>query len=238
MKKRIKINGFIIFVAMLLAAFFPSFFFRHNPNLFPDGFMEIFGIALILLGQIFRVSARGYKAEHSQNGHSLIRGGPYKLARNPMYLGILLIGLGVVLLLFEWWTISIFLVFFIIRYVLLIFKEEKQLLILFPKEYRDYCAQVPRILPSLNTLFNKDISEYFPLKLSWLKREIGPIFTVLFIALFLESWEDIKAEGIRAYIDEVMFTGATIILFIGLVAYLSKRTLTLERNAADKSKSN
>lgn len=238
MKKRIKINGFIIFVAMLLAAFFPSFFFRHNPNLFPDGFMEIFGIALILLGQIFRVSARGYKAEQSRNGHSLIQGGPYALVRNPMYLGILVIGIGVVFMLFKWWTIGIFLLFFIFRYILLISKEEKKLLAVFLEEYRDYCTRVPRILPSPDALLNKDISEYFPLKFSWLKREIGPILTVLFIAIFLESWEDIKAEGIRAYIDEAMFTGVTIILFIGLVIYLGKKTAGLKKNAADKSEDN
>jgi hydrogenase maturation factor HypF (carbamoyltransferase family) len=77
-----------------------------------DDTMEIFGIALILLGQIFRVSGRGYKAEQSQQGQVLIEGGPYILVRNPMYLGILLIGLGIVLMLFNWWVICFFIIFF------------------------------------------------------------------------------------------------------------------------------
>ena len=63
MKRRIKINGFIIFIAVLLTAFFPAIFFRKANNDFFDEIMEILGIAFILLGQILRVSARGFKSE-------------------------------------------------------------------------------------------------------------------------------------------------------------------------------
>ncbi len=238
MKRRLKINGFIMFIAVLLTTTFPSIFFRHNSTGSLDEVAEILGITLILSGQIFRVSARGFKSEHSQNGRALIQGGPYALVRNPMYLGILLIGLGIVMVLFSWWVGCIFLLIFATRYFVLIFKEEKRLQVLFPLAYKDYCARVPRILPSLTMLFTMDIGVYLPLKLSWLRREIGSILAVLFIALFVESWEDIKAEGLRVYLREAALIGITIILFIGLVIYLSKRTESLGKDDTNKSKSN
>jgi protein-S-isoprenylcysteine O-methyltransferase Ste14 len=235
MKRRIKINGFIIFIAVLLTAFFPAIFFRKANNDFFDEIIEILGIAFILLGQILRASARGFKSEYSQNGNALIQDGPYNLVRHPMYLGILLIGLGIVAMLFKWWAICIFLLFFIGRYLLLIFKEEKKLQALFPKDYPVYQQRVPRILPSIAMLLQHDVSEYLPLKLSWLKKEIGSIIAVLSITLFVESWEDIKREGPWVYLHEVVMIIFTVTLFIGLVIYLNKRTANFKKNVSNKN---
>ncbi len=182
-------------------------------------------MAFILLGQLFRASARGYKSEHSGEGTLLIQGGPYSLVRNPMYLGILLIGLGIVLMFFRWWVAGVFLFIFILRYVLLIFKEEKKLLKIFPEEYPSYQLQVPRLLPSAEALLQKDIKAYLPLKPSWLKKEIGTILAVLLFTLLLESWEDIKLEGLRIYLKEAIGIFLVIIFFVYLTAYLERRTV-------------
>lgn len=225
MKRRLKINGFIIFIVALLIVLFPAVVFRKASGSFFNGIMKIIGIAFILLGQIFRASARGYKSENSQEGLFLLRSGPYAVSRNPMYLGILLIGLGIVSVLFKWWVLSAFLLLFILRYLPLIFKEEKKLSVLFPQAYQDYQRSVPRILPSLSMIATREISEYLPIKLPWLKKEIGSILAVLFITLFLESWEDIKNAGIRAYLfKEGTGILVVIIFFIYLVGYLNRRT--------------
>lgn len=224
MKIRLKINGIIMVLSCLLVAFFPALFFRSvNPGL-TDEIMEMVGISFILLGQIFRVSARGYKSDNSKEGRALITGGPYALVRNPMYLGILLIGLGIVLTLFNWWAAVIFLVVFVIRYILLIFTEEKKLAGLFSKDFLEYKKQTPRIFPSLRHVLKSDMREYLPIKLSWIKREIGSILALLFIVLLIESWKDITAEGIKVYLREIQGILVLIALFIGLVAYLSKST--------------
>lgn len=235
MKRRLKINGFIIFCIFLLIVAVPNIFFRNKKFTSLDQIEETLGIAIILLGQILRVSSRGYKSEYSQNGHTLIQGGPYGLVRNPMYLGILLIGLGIVLVLFQWWVLCAFLLVFITRYLLLIFKEEQKLKALFPEDYPNYRQMVPRILPSLTTLLKKDIEEYLPLKLPWLKKEIGSILTVLLLTLFLESWEDIKNKGIRIYFNETTAYLAIIILFICVVIYLSRRTAQREKGVSNKN---
>ena len=235
MKRRLRINGVIIFCVFLLVTAFPNIFFRNDKAAHLNAVAKVCGIAFILLGQILRVSGRGYKSEHSQNGEVLIQGGPYAVVRNPMYLGILLIGVGIVLMLFKWWVVCIFLLAFILRYLMLTFKEEKKLSALFSKDYRDYCKRVPRILPSITTIMKTDIVEYLPLKFQWIKKESGAILAVLLLTLFLISWEDIKNAGLNAYIKEAITIIATVILFICLVIYLSRRTATIEKDVSNKS---
>jgi protein-S-isoprenylcysteine O-methyltransferase Ste14 len=227
MKKRLKINGIIMFVASLSIVILPSVFLRHKSPHSLDEFMELFGIAFVLLGQIFRASARGYKSEHSKNGGALIQGGPYSLVRNPMYLGILLIGVGIIFILFRWWVLGLFLLIFTLRYILLIFKEEKKLLMMFPETSKEYFKNVPRLIPSFSMLFRNDIAEYLPLKFTWVKKEIGSMLAVLLTTLFVESWGDIRHEGMRIYLQELVFLIMVIILFICLVVYLHKRARNL-----------
>ena len=234
MKKRLKIDGIIIFCAFVVMMLFPSLFFRRDKITSLDQAAEMFGVALILLGQILRVSARGFKSENSLNGHSLIQGGPYSFVRNPMYLGIALIGLGVGLVLFNGVVLCIVLLVLLIRYMLLIFKEEKKLKEAFPREYISYQTRVPRLMPSMSSLLDRDISEYLPLKLVWFKKEIGPILAVLLITLFCETWEDVVNKGIAVYFKEVVLYLAIIVLFSGMVIYLARRRSEIERDAANK----
>jgi len=236
MKKRLRINFIIVLPVILLFVAFPSMFLKNTKNFSVDDIMEIFGLTFILLGQTLRVSARGHKSESSQGGHSLVQTGPYSLVRNPMYLGIMLIGAGIVLLLFKWWTIVIFLLFFLIRYIFLIFKEEKLLLSFFAGEYSVYQKSVPRILPSIKTLFKTDIREYLSLKLSWFKKEIGSILSLLFAVLLIEFLEDIKGENITSFMVETAAIMAVIALFLWLIICLSRRKQDLIKNVSIKSK--
>jgi len=222
-KKRLKINGIIMVCAMIVVAFFPKFFFRGYLGGFWEESLEALGFALILLGQIIRVSARGYKAENSQDSRALIQGGPYQVVRNPMYLGIFLIGLGVVLAVFKWWAIVIFIIVFIIRYILLIYKEEKKLLLMFPDTYLEYCRKVPRIFPSLSSIIKLDIIEYLPIKIIWFKKEIGSILTLLLFVLLVESWKNIAKEGFKGYLQQSVWLFMALVLFTILVILLSKR---------------
>lgn len=236
MKKRLKINGIIMFCATIIVVFFPRVFFRNNGSgTILEEYIEIMGFSLILLGQIIRVSARGYKAEHSRESQALIQGGPYQVVRNPMYLGIFLIGLGVVLAVFKLWVVAIFIAVFVIRYILLMYKEEEKLLALFPDAYREYCRKVPRILPKLSTIINLDISEYLPIKLSWFKKEIGSISALLFFTLLVGSWDNISRAGIAAYLRGSIWLFFTFILFIIFVFLLDKWTNKKDAPGANKS---
>lgn len=236
MKKRLKINGVILFFVIILIAAFPRIFLRYEGIKPFDEATKVFGIAFILLGQIFRLSARGYKSEYFASSRRLVKTGPYALVRNPMYLGILLIGAGIVFILFQWWVAGIFLLVFIVRYISLIFEEEKKLLAVFPEDYPAYKEQVPRIFPSVAMFFEKDISEYLPLKISWIKKEIGAMLAVLLITLLIEGWQDIAREGLGMYFGGAMMFAAIIVLFIYVFIYLCKRTTDREKDVSGKSK--
>jgi uncharacterized membrane protein YozB (DUF420 family) len=85
-------------------------------------------------------------------------------------------------------------------------------------------------------ILQKDVSEYLPLKPSWLKKEIGSILAVLLGVFLLESWEDIKNEGMKVYFKEATLSLSVIILFIFLVIYLIRRTNNPQKDASSKSK--
>ena len=188
MKKRIKINGTIMALAAIAVMFFWKTFLRQNNPVWVENCLKVLGLLILFLGQFIRVSARGYKAEHSDNSHALIEGGPYGIVRNPMYLGILLIGLGVVVTLFNWWAIFIFLIVFAARYFPLILSEEEKLRKMFPGTYEAYCARVPRMIPQLSSLAKKNAKEYLPVKAAWFKKEINSIIPLLILILLVFIW--------------------------------------------------
>ncbi|MDD5347820.1 MAG: isoprenylcysteine carboxylmethyltransferase family protein, partial [Candidatus Omnitrophica bacterium] len=137
MKQRIKINAIAIAVSLFIVSLFPRFIIRQS-NGTADEIMKMVGLSLILLGQLVRVSARGYKAAHSRNGSHLIEDGPYGMVRHPMYAGIILIGMGVVLSVCNVWVFLLFVCMFLLRYLFLFQKEEQGLIRVFGDQYRAY----------------------------------------------------------------------------------------------------
>lgn len=235
MKKRLKINGIIMVCAGMGIVFFPKFFLHSHSGGFGQESLEITGFALILLGQIIRICARGYKSENSLDSRALIQGGPYQVVRNPMYLGIFLIGLGVILAVFKWWTIIIFIIVFIIRYILLIYKEEEKLRPMFPDTYPQYCRKVPRLFPALSRMIKLDIVEYLPLKMAWIKKEIGSALTLLLLVLLVQGWVKIVEQGFKAYLAQSLRLMAVFVLFAILVILLIKRTRQKNEPGSNKS---
>jgi protein-S-isoprenylcysteine O-methyltransferase Ste14 len=231
MKKRIQKNGIVIALAILVVIFFPRNIIRHD-SYGVDDLWEVLGVSLILAGQVLRVSSRGYKAEQSRNGNSLVVSGPYAMVRNPMYLGIILIGLGVVLAILNPWVLLLFAGGFLLRYLYLFPKEEKLLSEAFGRQYNDYMSRVPRILPNPSFLMRNNIVSYLPIRLSWFRRELPGICIILGIVLLIESWEELASGNVRSAAWGILPQLIAIIVFILLVKYLAQK---YERNA-NKSK--
>ncbi len=222
MKKRIKINGIITFLAITISVAFSYFFIKRTDSSY-DEWIEVIGISFLLYGQLLRVSARGYKSENSGGGNKLILDGPYSMVRNPMYLGILCIALGVVLVIFHPWAMLIFLVFFVIRYIPLIKKEEAILTQVFGKEYVDYKKRVPALLPKFSFLIKTDIVKYLPVKFSWFKRELPSIVAVLFAVFAVELWEEFNIDKTSITSSEIISYVVIIPIYLLIIYLLSKR---------------
>ena len=114
MKIRIKIQGALIFLGLGAMVLFPNFVFPEWKKRVFDYALDIVGFALVLFGFLFRISARGYKEEKTNNGNSLVKDGPYAVIRNPMYFGSFIIGTGVIIMLLRPWFFLIFTAIFLI----------------------------------------------------------------------------------------------------------------------------
>jgi protein-S-isoprenylcysteine O-methyltransferase Ste14 len=87
---------------------------------------------------------RGWAAGHLAKNQSLAVSGPYALTRNPLYLGTLLVGAGLVVASRQPALAALFAVAFGLVYLPAIELEEQHLRSLFP-EYASYAQRVPRL---------------------------------------------------------------------------------------------
>lgn len=215
MKMRIKIQGFLIVVGVALIIIL---FRSLSPVWQNEGWDELFdilGIGFVVFGFLFRVSARGYKEEGSKNGNKLVTQGPYVLARNPMYLGTLFIGIGFVSILLQWWILLVFFAVHALIYVPQVNREEKILTDRFGTIYHDYCQETPRYLPRLSYLLN--FWKYLPVKIFWVKKELPSIIPAVVMLLSIEMWEDAHLFGFQELFHEPTELLGAAALFIVLI---------------------
>ena len=75
---------------------------------------------------------------------NLVRTGPYRFTRNPMYLGMTLAHIGGAVALNAMWPLILLPMALVFLYTTVIRKEEAHLTQAFPREYADYIARVRR----------------------------------------------------------------------------------------------
>lgn len=109
------------------------------------------GGAIALLGALLRVWAAG----HIEKGKLLARGGPYARTRNPLYLGSLLLALGVLTGGQGYWLLIPFGVFFLIIYYPVMKAEEQELLHGHGEEFVEYYRRVPLLFPGRKRLWSR-----------------------------------------------------------------------------------
>lgn len=103
------------------------------------------GALMGLVGLGLRAWAAGVIRKEAE----LTTAGPYAYTRNPLYLGSLLLGLGVVLAGGRWSFFALFLAFFAVVYGRTMRSEEALLEGRFGDPYRHYAGRVPLLLPRL-----------------------------------------------------------------------------------------
>ncbi|HEX7111634.1 MAG TPA: isoprenylcysteine carboxylmethyltransferase family protein [Mizugakiibacter sp.] len=77
---------------------------------------------------------------------ALVQSGPYRWTRNPMYLGLTALGLGLALLAHSGWMLLGVLAAAVVIDRYAIAREERYLLAAFGQAYADYCTRVRRWL--------------------------------------------------------------------------------------------
>jgi protein-S-isoprenylcysteine O-methyltransferase Ste14 len=100
------------------------------------------GAPVALLGLVLRAWAAGCLAKNRE----LATGGPYAYTRNPLYLGTLIVAVGLVIASQSVGLGVLFAAVFLFVYLPVIQNEEQHLRSLFP-EYANYAARVPALWP-------------------------------------------------------------------------------------------
>jgi protein-S-isoprenylcysteine O-methyltransferase Ste14 len=77
---------------------------------------------------------------------ALATGGPYHFTRNPMYVGMALLYIGLALVLNTAWPLVFLPLVLLIIDAAVIRREERYLISAFGEEYRAYCSRVRRWL--------------------------------------------------------------------------------------------
>lgn len=116
----------------------------------------IIGFIVALIGELIRfwgVSWAGSetRATGGVGGTFLIISGPFAYVRNPLYVGNILIYLGLGIMsfaLFPYLQI-VAILYFLLQYYLIVKEEEKYLVEKFGDNYRNYCKNVPAFIPKL-----------------------------------------------------------------------------------------
>lgn len=101
-----------------------------------------FGLPVSLAGLALRAWAAGHLAKNQQ----LATGGPYAYVRNPLYLGTLLVSIGLAVACRSAGLAILFACVFVFIYLPVIMLEEQHLRQLFP-EFEQYAATVPPLFP-------------------------------------------------------------------------------------------
>ena len=122
----------------------------------PSIFYFIYGMPLILIGEFIRINAVSYAGGITRTMNvgapSLCTSGPYSRTRNPLYLGNMIIYLGIVLVAGGKYVVileGIVFLYFTFQYMMIISLEEETLKKLFGDEYISYMENVPRLFPKV-----------------------------------------------------------------------------------------
>ncbi len=111
----------------------------------------VLGIVFLVPGAwlgIAGVKETTLKVAETHRTDKIITTGVYSLIRHPQYLGGLLSHIGISFLLSAWFSLLVTPLMIILVY-LISWKEEKELIIEFDKEYEDYKKKVPMLIPRI-----------------------------------------------------------------------------------------
>lgn len=192
--------------------------------------MDAVGLGVALAGQALRAAViglayirRGGKAKKI-HADSLVQDGLFAHSRNPLYLGNMLVFLGLFLVLNSTLGYLVGVPFFLISYLSITLAEEEFLRKQFGMEYVDYCQRVNRYIPGLRGLGATMRSVSFNWK-RLLRKEYGSTFTWITTALALLLWEVAVRQGWGAIGPRARIVGpiwVAVIVGYALARYLKK----------------
>ena len=142
----------LIYVLVFLAAIFIQKKISIDDSIFHLQITKIVGVLFLIISLLFLItSLRQFFISKNtlvliKPASSLQVNGIFSITRNPMYVGLALVYLGISCFVGNWWNIILFPLLLLIVQEYIIKREEKYLLRRFGKEYVVYKTKVRRWL--------------------------------------------------------------------------------------------
>jgi protein-S-isoprenylcysteine O-methyltransferase Ste14 len=227
-----------------------NFFFHYRNSLFPflillavitlnptlpwgsaiaNNITDLIGAAIALTGQFLRVFTIGYKyikrgGKNKQvYADTLVVDGVFAHCRNPMYVGNLLIFLGVTIAINSPLLYAIGIPFMGFVYASIIAAEENFLRGKFGTAFEDYCVRVPRLIPNLHGMSDSLRGYSFQWRRVLLK-EYGTISATLVGLIGIRMWTLYECMGAESLpeVQSWLWTIPFIALFYATIFILKK----------------
>lgn len=206
--------------------------FLQGPEPFEDTLVAtLVGLAVAALGQLVRAVTIGFRyvirggRGRRVYAEDLVTDGVYAHVRNPMYVGNLLIVVGVAIAANSWATILLGIPLAVFMYVCIVAAEEEYLRGRFGESFQAYCRDVPRWLPRLGSLFRSSEAMQFRWRRLVVK-EYGTPFgwiTVIIAVTLFNFWHDGEWRGRQVEIAAITWAFA-ITLVLWFTAWRLKKS--------------
>jgi protein-S-isoprenylcysteine O-methyltransferase Ste14 len=191
------------------------------------------GVVVALLGEALRALTIGYEyiirggRNHQAYAEKLVAGGVFAHCRNPMYVGNILIALGLALMIHTAAFYLIFIPFMLFAYHCITASEEAYLRGKFGGEYDEYCRRVNRWWPRWSG-FAKSTEG---MRFNWrrlLVKEFNTAFALVVGLFALEILREYRVAGTsEALSSPYVVIGAIVWLSLYLVVRTLKKTRRL-----------
>lgn len=227
-----------------------NFFFRHRNLVFPllmvavlvlirpqmpnnsykaDLLLDIVGVLVCLYGQLMRVLAIGYfyikrgGLNKEIYAGRLVQTGFFAHTRNPLYLGNILIFVGIVIVFNSTWAYLVAIPAVLLIYWCIILAEEQFLRGKFGAEFDEYVSRVNRLWPNWRG-YRKTIED---MTFRWrrvVSKEYGTTFGWLYAAVGIRIWTLYYTDAARYHreIQVLLAMFAGLFLLYALVRWMKK----------------
>lgn len=139
------IYGAALLLALLFHRLQPMPIVGRTSALWPGILLAALGVALAIWGRHALVSA-GTNVNPYRPSTAIVDSGPYRFTRNPLYVSLTIMYVGLTLAFDTWWGFILLVPVLIVMHLGVIRREERYLEEKFGESYRRYRARVRRYL--------------------------------------------------------------------------------------------
>ena len=137
--------GAAVFVFLVLRWFWPMPILAHSVTFWPGLALLLLGLAIVMWGRR-ALRAAGTNMNPTLPTTAIVTSGPFRFSRNPLYMALTLLYLGLALAVNTWWGIVVLVPLLILMHRGVVLREERYLEAKFGDSYRQYCSKVRRYL--------------------------------------------------------------------------------------------